>query len=388
MKKNDERVNSMITTPVNNESFAENNDCKDEKIAALPNIADYSIPGGILIRKCLGYKIMTSLPTTKKTLENGSKNSPDTVCTPFKVILGNYLDAINRGANVLIIPAVGCRLGFYDVLQKQILADMGKKIEMVNVFEYANYSPNPRKMYQALIDYNPDLTWEQFDEAFRLTARIVMDIDELAGSIRKNRAFEINKGEFDKHYKSYLKQAEQLETIEAAVALGLKYKDIFDAVELNRPKRPLRIGLVGDLYSVIEPHGNCYIEKWLSGNGVEIVSPITLTYLATNLFDTDTQIKKSGGYVDYYIGGNAGNTIALSYEMMQGGDVDGIIHVKAATCSPEITAMSVLQNMSRDFNVPVIYFTFDTETSDAGVHTRLEAFVDMLYMKRNKQEAL
>ena len=360
----------------------------EEKIAVLPSLGDYAVPAGIFVRKCLGYKVIPTPPTTKKTMEIGSKNSPDTVCTPFKVILGNFMDAIEKGANVIIMPAVGCRLGFYDTLHRQILDDLGHKIELINLFEHCSYTTNPRKIFQLLTEYNPDLTQQQFDDALKVASKIVVDMDDLAGMIRKNRAFEIKKGEFDRNYKKYLSEAKDINTIEEATAIGEKYKEIFSTIRFNRPKRPLRIGLVGDLYSVIEPHGNCYIEKWLSDNKAEIVSPITMTYLATNLFDIDGQIKKSGGYVSYYIGGNAGNTIAIAHEMASSGEIDGIIHMKAATCSPEITAMTVLQNISKDFNIPIIYFTFDIETSDAGVHTRLEAFIDMLHMKRAKKEAL
>jgi len=105
-----------------------------------------------------------------------------------------------------------------------------------------------------------------------------------------------------------------------------------------------------------------------------------LSRMAVALFTVGEQVEKSGGYVDYNIGSTANDAVAGAYQMMQDG-IDGIIHVKPASCSPEITAMTILQNMSRDHQVPILYMTFDTETSEAGVHTRLEAFRDMIVMK-------
>lgn len=61
---------------------------------------------------------------------------------------------------------------------------------------------------------------------------------------------------------------------------------------------------------------------------------------------------------------------------------DGIIHVKSFGCTPEMDAMPVLQNISRDFNIPILYFTFDSQTSDTGIQTRLEAFYDMIMMRK------
>ncbi len=63
---------------------------------------------------------------------------------------------------------------------------------------------------------------------------------------------------------------------------------------------------------------------------------------------------------------------------------DGIVHAKSAGCTPEIDCIPVLQRMSEDLHVPVLYLTYDTETSDTGLVTRLEAFYDMLAMKRLK----
>ena len=61
---------------------------------------------------------------------------------------------------------------------------------------------------------------------------------------------------------------------------------------------------------------------------------------------------------------------------------DGIVHVKSFGCTPEVDAMSVLQNISADRKIPVLYLSYDSQTGDAGIHTRLEAFYDMIAMKR------
>ena len=63
---------------------------------------------------------------------------------------------------------------------------------------------------------------------------------------------------------------------------------------------------------------------------------------------------------------------------------DGVIHVKSSGCTPEIDAMPVLQNISSDHKIPILYFSFDTQTSDTGIQTRLEAFYDMIIMRKEK----
>lgn len=354
------------------------------KTACSPHLGDYAMLVDMLLERCLNFKTMTCPPITKQTVETGSKNSPDTVCTPFKITLGNFIEALEKGANVLVMPGIGCRLGFYDLLQKQILTELGYEFEMLILFDY---TANAGRLYKSLVEFNPELTAEKFENVLYVLVRIAKDMDELADFMRRNMAFELVKGEFEKNYNTYLKEARKSQTAIDAEITGKKYKEIFNSIKINKPEKPLRVGIVGDLYTVIEPSGNCYLEKWLADNKCEIVRSTNLTFLNATLFNVQSVIAKSGGYADYNLGGSANNSVALSYKMAKEG-IDGIIHVKAATCSPEITAMSILQNISRDHDVPIIYFTFDTETSEAGFHTRLEAFHDMLTMKKKTMGAI
>ena len=350
-------------------------------VGVIPKVGDYHVPLNILIELCTDIKMMDCPPITAKTVEIGAKHSPDTVCTPFKVIMGNFIESLDKGATTLIMPGFGCRLGFYDMLHEQILQDLGYNFEMIAI---CDYTATPHRIFNSLSKINPDLTRERFDEVFLLVSKLAIDLDEFAALVRKDSAFEVEKGSFQKLYKQYLVKARKLVELSQAIDLGDQYRTLFAQLKTDRPKEFLRIGLIGDLYSVIEPHGNCEMESWLIKNKVEIVRPTDMTFLAKNIFNVPSMIEQSGGYVDYGIGGNANCTVMQAYQMVTNKQVDGIIHVKAATCSPEISAMSILQTMMSDFNIPAMYLTFDTETGEAGVHTRLEAFCDMITMKKQK----
>ena len=53
-----------------------------------------------------------------------------------------------------------------------------------------------------------------------------------------------------------------------------------------------------------------------------------------------------------------------------------------ATTSLRITIRTMLQNISRDYHIPVLYLSYDMQGSDTGLDTRLEAFYDMLERKK------
>ncbi len=88
-------------------------------------------------------------------------------------------------------------------------------------------------------------------------------------------------------------------------------------------------------------------------------------------------------YIGYDMGPTSTLTIAAAVRYGREG-LDGLVHAKSAGCTPEIDCAAVLQRMSEDLHVPVLYLTYDTETSDTGLVTRLEAFYDMLAMKKEK----
>lgn len=347
------------------------------KIACTPTIGDYHILADMLMERCLHYETMRCPPMTKRTLELGARHSPDMICTPFKITLGNFIEAAEMGANVFVMPGTGCRLGFYDILQKQILTDLGYEIEMFPLFDYI---PSVTRLYKSFYNANPDVTREMFDSVFDVVAKIATDMDDLAAIKRRNMAFAVNKGEYDRLYNAYLKEVVNAQNVFEAESIGEKYRARLKAVEINKPERPIRIGIVGEVYIVAEPFSNCNLEKWLAEHDVEIIRRSDLTRMAAAVFSIDEQISKSGGYARYNIGSTANDAVAQAYQMIQDG-IDGIIHVKPSSCSPEITAMSILQNISRDHNVPIMYLTFDTESSEAGLHTRLEAFHDMIVMR-------
>ena len=66
-------------------------------------------------------------PTSHRTLDLGVKYSPVEACLPFKLTLGNLIEACELGADTLIhARGTGvCRLGYYVKEQEQIIRDLG-----------------------------------------------------------------------------------------------------------------------------------------------------------------------------------------------------------------------------------------------------------------------
>ena len=114
--------------------------------------------------------------------------------------------------------------------------------------------------------------------------------------------------------------------------------------------------------------------------GIEVHREMNLTNTIINC-KYKNSCKTGKRYVKFDIGATANYTVAEALKYARNG-LDGIIQVKSFGCTPELNAQTVLQNIGRDYKVPILHFSFDSQTSETGIKTRLEAFYDMLEAKK------
>jgi len=62
-----------------------------DKLVAFPIMGNYYIPVNYLFSKITNNQIIKTPFITSKTIELGSKYSPDFICTPFKYTLGSFI---------------------------------------------------------------------------------------------------------------------------------------------------------------------------------------------------------------------------------------------------------------------------------------------------------
>jgi len=118
-----------------------------DKIVTFPHLGDYYVVFDYFLSNVLKCKVVVPPSTTKRTIQIGSKYSPDFVCVPFKYNLGNYIEALEMGANVLIQGGGGCRYGYYAELQEEILCKLGYDFEFYNLIYDNHISLKSRMPY-------------------------------------------------------------------------------------------------------------------------------------------------------------------------------------------------------------------------------------------------
>ena len=331
---------------------------------------------------------------SKRTLELGSKYTPEMACIPLKINMGNFLEGIERGADTIVITggAGPCRFGYYAEMHRQILADLGKDVEIITIELNENGIGELIAKLRKLFPKKPLATIAKgFFDGFKA----IKQTDALEQYSFYVRPRELQKGATDQIMKQFESEA-----------MCAKGRDIFKAIKLAKDKlsevkrdpdcRPLKVGIVGEIYTLIEPLTNMNIEPILGNMGIEVDRSLTISeWIKEHIIKGGLKLKKENDfvkaacpYIKTMIGGHAQETVGHTVLYAQKG-FDGVVEIYPLTCMPEIVANSILPEVAKDFDIPVLTLVMDEITGEAGYRTRIDAFADMLYRRReNKRNEL
>lgn len=344
-----------------------------------PQIGNYYVPARFLFSNIIDADIIDAPKITQKTIEIGTKYSPEFVCTPFKYTLGTLIEVLDKKADVLIQLGGGCRYGYYHELQRQIINDLGYNVSFINLISAGN--TDIRKICKDLKKIDNKFSKIKALYYLFITVNMVKYMDRVDHYIRENVGFEVNDGEMEKLNEEMLFR---FSSVKSYLELRRVYKRYFKkikSVKLNKPSKIVKVGIIGELYTVMEPFSNYYLEKELARFNMSIKRYTNAHYL---LFEKGKFIKKNikkySKYVKYRMGADATDNIIRTVDMCRS-NYDGIIHIKSSFCTPEIGSMSIINKICKENDVPVLFFSFDANTSKVGLKTRLEAFNDMIEMR-------
>ena len=344
---------------------------------ALPRYAEYNCAMKYVVEQGFESKCILPPPLTRRTEELGAKNSPDFVCTPFKTTLGSMIEALEAGADTILMVYGICRLNYYGELQEQILRDLGYDFEFINLSEYN--TGKKKDLLRAAKAINPKVNAVRLTRSFAEAVIMVEHLDDITAQYYQNCGFDPSH-RFSRIYKQFLSDmyaAASLSDIERAYHSACR---AFGGIELKKPEHPLRVGIIGEFYTSMDAFSNLEVEQKLADMGVEVHRWMNVSNSMLRPGGKNHQITVRDRS-EYSMGANSTTDIWQAQTFAEKG-FDGLIHIKSANCTPEVDIMPVLANLSQDFKIPVLYLTYDSQSSDVGLMTRLEAFYDMIEMRR------
>jgi len=341
----------------------------------------------------MGLDVIVPPRPTKDTLSLGVQHSPEFACLPLKIVIGNLIEAKEKGADTLLmIGGCGpCRFGLYGQLVKEILEDIGISYQTIIIEPPdTGYWQFIRRIKKVI----GPVPWWKVIQSIQLGYKKALLIDQLEKFVQEIRPREYNKGIADQIFNNSLQMIDNTQNLtELEEVFGLTKEKLWH-IPKNEYADVLEIGLVGEIYTLLEPFASVEIERKLGKMGASVQRSLYLSeWVKEHLFTSKIFGLKENEYRSYaspflnhFVGGHGIESIGAGVVFAHKG-YDGIVQIAPLTCMPEIVAHNIFPQVSKKCGIPVLNIYVDEQTGQAGLDTRLEAYIELLQAKRHSLTA-
>jgi len=361
------------------------------KKISFPSMGHGRIAFSALLDPIPGVEVFFPPDVNRDIVKIGAQYSPEFVCLPFKITLGEFINMHKKYGIDTFVQATDCgpcRFGFYAPVQERIMKDLGYDVEIIPIAQEDILNFRWLKTFYRLTNVE-DKFMRMVDivrciRLFFLKSKYLEDIRKIEGFVRCR---EVNKGETTEIVENLLEKLHKENNIYALHSFSNIIKNEFEKMEINREIEPLRVKFAGENHVCLESFANMDLVKKLGEEGVEV-------HLGNTLYDWimhkcrinfhRKELAHIGKeYIPLDIGGEAQWVIG-DYIKSQEEGLDGFIHVYPFTCMPENSARGILEGQSPNpFYLPIQFYSLDEHTGYEGLRTRIEAFIEL--MKSNRR---
>ncbi len=216
-----------------------------------------------------GYNVKLLKECTSHTVETGLKYVNNDACYPSILTTGQMIEALqsgkydlNKTALIMSQTGGGCRATNYIGFIRKALKDAGFPQIPVISFNVVGMEKNTGFKISA-------------EMAEKLLKSIVYG-DLLQKMLMKNKAYEINKGETEKLYNSWMEKCKINLNKSGIKEFKKSIYDIvddFEKISLDTSIRKPKVGVVGEVLIKYHPFGNNFVANVLENEGAEVILP-------------------------------------------------------------------------------------------------------------------
>ena len=282
----------------------------------------------------LGLTVILPPKTTDETIRKGVRHCANMICYPLKTTLGNYIEALDLGANTLLAYDTQgvCRFRQYNKLHEFTLTGLGYEFDMFVV------KPN----------------------------NLVGTLKRLSGKSTLTILRNI--------YRFYqqMKQHDEQE---------------WSSTQPN-------IGLIGEIYVINNEEINHNLEEKIRNFDCNPFNTATTADFIRDkipLFNPFKHFKKdrmkdykrrAEAYLNGPVGGHAVENLYNLLELRDRG-VDGVIHVAPLACTAESCIEPYINHVCKEGKIPLLRIPIDENSAETHLDMRLETFCELIKMKRD-----
>ena len=225
------------------------------------------------IMKQFGYNMKVMDNYGKHLAEIGLKYVHNDTCYPAILVIGQLIDAINSGnydpskvALLMTQTGGGCRASNYIFLLRKALKKAG-------------YGHIP------VISFN--LSGMEKESAFKISlpmaVRLIQTVlygDMLMQLRNQCRPYELNQGDTERLAKEWTdrltREMEDTSLLTSYLEVKKNYRQMvrdFAKIPMDRTKKKVRVGIVGEIFVKFSPLGNNHLDDFLVSEGAEVIMP-------------------------------------------------------------------------------------------------------------------
>lgn len=270
---------------------------KKEYTILIPSMAPYHFRYFVPILESEGYKAEILENNDFDVIHTGMKYSHNDICVPAMLVIGQFIDAIQKGgydvhkvALIITQTGGGCRASNYVSLIRK-------------AFKKAGYEFIPIISVNAVgLEKNP---------GFKVTLPILLKLinglmmgDMIMQLYNEIAPYEVNKGETQKVYESVNSLLDDYfyypthRVFYFPKKLFKKVVEKFASIEVDRTTKKPKVGIVGEIYVKYSPLGNNNLESLLRSEGCEVITPNIMDFF---LYTFDSSIHDNEHYGGRFI---------------------------------------------------------------------------------------
>lgn len=293
----------------------------------------------------LGAEVVLSEPTNKSVLDLGVKQAVDEICLPFKLFFG-HVESLKDRVDLIFVPRmVSIAKGEWICPKFLGLPDMVKALQSDLPPLIAPNLNLRRSRLRGLYDAALEAAWPFTDQKWKVMQALF-------------RALQVQR-----QYELQLKE-------------GRTPMELLDGRTLPDPgSEPLSLLLLGHPYLIYESYINMDLIRRFREMGALMITPEMIPKRVVQR-GARKQAKPLFWTLNKQVMGTA-------YHFLENGGIDGIVQLAAFGCGPDSLINELIERRARNTaKIPLLSVNVDEHSGEAGLVTRLEAFMDMVQLRR------
>ncbi|NLC52065.1 MAG: hypothetical protein GX764_07180 [Firmicutes bacterium] len=302
-------------------------------------------PGWKAFFQTLGVEVVVSPPTTKAIINEGIKVAVDETCLPVKVFFGHVRELVRQKVDFIFVPRI------------------------VSVEEARFLCPKflgLPEMTSQLCGELPYILQPEIDLS-RKGKDFFAPLKKIASRFTLNPW---------RRRRALVAAQENLSAYRQQLLSGMTPASLLNGVRSNSFTWDLTFGVVGHPYNLNDSLLSVALFERLGKMGVRIITPEMLD---------EQKLNEGVRYLQKDIFWTFGwQAVGAANYLSQHKVIDGIISVASFGCGPDSLIMELIERRLKRMRntVPLLTLVLDEHSGEAGLVTRLEAFIDMVRWRR------